>query len=214
VPAISPAAKVDRIRSYGAEAVVGGAAYADAYAASQEWVSTNGGLFIHAYDQFYTLAGQGTVALEFAGQAPELDTVLVAVGGGGLIGGMAAYYAGDVRLIGVEPETAPTLERALAAGVPVDVAVSGIAADSLGARRIGSFAFPLAQRFVDRSVLVADEAIVAAQKTLWEVLRVAAEPGGAAAMAALLSGRYVPAPGERVGVVLCGANTGAVTWPV
>jgi threonine dehydratase len=213
VPESSPAAKIERIRSYGAEAVVGGAAYSDAYAASQEWVSTRGGLFVHAYDQFETLAGQGTVALEFHRQAPELDTVLVAVGGGGLIGGMAAYCAGDVRLIGVEPESAPTLERALSAGEPVDVPVSGIAADSLGARRIGSLAFPLARQFIERSVLVTDTAIVAAQKTLWEVLRVAVEPGGAAALAALLSGRYVPAPGERVGVLLCGANTGAVRWP-
>lgn len=212
VPAISSPAKIARIRSYGAEIVVGGDHYADALAASVQWAEAEGSLQIHAYDQFETLAGQGTVALEWAAQAPELDTLLVAVGGGGLIGGMAAYMAGDLRVVGVEPETAPSLHQALAAGEPVDVPVSGIAADSLGARRVGGLMFPLARKYVERSVLVGDEAILSAQRVLWDVLRVITEPGGAAAFAALLSGAYVPAPGEKVGVLLCGANTGAVKF--
>lgn len=212
VPSISSPAKIARIKSYDAEIVVGGEHYADALAASVQWAEARGALQIHAYDQFETLAGQGTTALEWREQTPDLDTLLVAVGGGGLIGGMAAYCAGDVRIVGVEPEAAPTLNRALAAGEPVDVAVGGVAADSLGARRVGALMFPLASRFVDRSVLVTDEAIVNAQRVLWETLRVAAESGGAAALAALLSGAYVPEPGEAVGVLLCGANTGAVKF--
>lgn len=212
VPSISSPAKIERIESYGAEIVVGGDAYADAYAASVEWAEAHGSLQIHAYDQFETLAGQGTVALEWREQSPALDTVLVAVGGGGLIGGMAACYAGDVKVVGVEPEACPALNHALAAGRPVDSPVGGVAVDSLGARRVGALMFPVAQRYVDRSVLVTDEAIVDAQKVLWDRLRVVTEPGGAAAFAALLSGRYVPAPGERVGVLLCGANTSAVDF--
>lgn len=212
VPAISSPAKIARIKSYGAEIVVGGDHYADALAASTQWAEKEGSLQIHAYDQFETLAGQGTVALEWREQAPELDTILVAVGGGGLIGGMAAHIAGDLRIVGVEPEAAPTLNHALAAGEPVDVPVGGIAADSLGARRVGRLMFPLAKKYVDRSVLVSDEAILNAQKVLWEVLRVVAEPGGAAAFAALLSGVYVPAHDEKMGVLLCGANTGAVNF--
>ena len=212
VPATSSPAKIARISNYGAEIVVGGDHYADALAASVQWAEARGALQIHAYDQFETLAGQGTVALEWQDQAPELDTLLVAVGGGGLIGGMAAFYAGDVRIVGVEPEAAPTLNHALAAGQPVDVPVSGIAADSLGARRVGGLMFPLAQQYVDRSVLVSDEAILHAQRVLWETLRIVAEPGGAAALAALLSGAYAPSPGEKVGVLLCGANTGAVKF--
>jgi threonine dehydratase len=212
VPASSSPAKIARIKSYGAEIVIGGEHYAEALAASAQWAEAYGSLQIHAYDQFETLAGQGTTALEWREQAPELDTVLVAVGGGGLIGGMAAFYAGDLRIVGVEPEAAPTLHHALAAGEPVDVPVGGVAADSLGARRVGSLMFPLARKYVERSVLVSDEAIVDAQRVLWETLRIAAEPGGAAALAALLSGRYVPASGERVGVLLCGANTGAVNF--
>jgi threonine dehydratase len=212
VPSISPPAKIARIKSYGAEIVVGGDHYAEAYAASAVWAKEHGSLQIHAYDQFETLAGQGTTALEWAQQAPELDTVLVAVGGGGLIGGMAAFHAGDLRIVGVEPEAAPTLHEALAAGQPVDVPVGGVAADSLGARRVGGLMFPLARSYVEHSVLVSDAAIIGAQKHLWETLRIAAEPGGAAALAALISGAYRPAPGEKVGVLLCGANTGAVDF--
>jgi len=211
VPEISAPAKIERIRSYGAEVHVGGATYYEAYAASEEWLESHGGLAVHAYDAFETIAGQGTLAFELEQQAPELDTVLLAVGGGGLIAGAAAHYRGKARLIAVEPENAPTLNRALAAGEPVDVPVSGLAADSLGARRIGAQCFAL-REFIGASVLVSDEAIRAAQRALWEELRVVAEPGGAAAMAALLSGGYRPAAGERVGVVLCGANTGAVSF--
>ncbi|WP_299640623.1 threonine/serine dehydratase [Devosia sp.] len=211
VPAISSPAKIDRIKQYGAEIVVGGDTYVDAYAASHAFATEHGLLEVHAYDMFETLSGQGTVGLEWLEQAPGLDTLLVAVGGGGLIGGIAAAAAGRVRIIGVEPENAPTLHSAIEAGRPVDVPVSGVAADSLGARRIGNLSFALSG-FIDRSVLVTDEAIVAAQKQIWDVLRVVAEPGGAAAMAALLSGRYVPTPGEKVGVLLCGANTTAVKF--
>lgn len=211
VPRISSAAKINRIMQYGAQIVVGGETYVDAFNASHAFASEHGLLEVHAYDMFETLCGQGTVGLEWLEQAPGLDTLLVAVGGGGLIGGIAAAAAGRVRIIGVEPENAPTLFNAIEAGRPVDVPVSGVAADSLGARRIGNLSFTLAG-FIDRSVLVTDEAIVAAQKVIWEVLRVVVEPGGAAAMAALLSGRYVPAPGEKVGVLLCGANTTAVKF--
>lgn len=206
VPEISALAKIARIKAYGAEAVVGGARYADALAASEAWAARSGALAVHAYDAPATLAGQGTVAQEFAAQAPDLDTVLAAVGGGGLIGGMAAWYRGEVRLVAVEPETSTALHSALATGAPVDVDVSGIAADSLGARSVGRLMFPLAQRYVDRVVLIPDAAIAEAQTWLWHNLRLAVEPGGAAAFAALLTGAYRPEPRERVGVLLCGAN--------
>lgn len=211
VPAISSPAKIARIQSYGAEVVIGGDSYVDAYNASREWAAAHGGLELHAYDAFETVAGQGTMALELSEQVPDLDTVLIAVGGGGLIAGAAAWFGGKTRLVGVEPVNAPTLHAALAAGEPVDVPVKGVAADSLGARRIGSHCFAL-RRQIDRAVLVSDEAIVAAQKRIWDVLRIVAEPGGAAALAALLAGAYVPAPEEKVGVVLCGANTTAVKF--
>lgn len=207
VPSIASPAKIERIRAYGAEVVVGGERYADALAASEVWLQARGGMPIHAYDSPETLIGQGTVALELREQAPDVDTVLVAVGGGGLIGGMAAYFAGDVRLVGVEPESCPGLNHALAAGHPVDSPVGGIAADSLGARRVGETMFPLARDYVERSVLVTDDAILAARRLLWEKLRVVVEPGGAAALAAVVSGRYAPAPGERLAILLCGANT-------
>lgn len=211
VPSISSPAKIARIRQYGAEVVVGGDRYNDALDASHGFALEHGLLEVHAYDRFETLAGQGTVGLEWLEQAPELDTLLIAVGGGGLIGGVAAAVGGKIRIVGVEPENAPTLHNALAAGEPVDVPVSGVAADSLGARRIGDQCF--AQRHhIERSVLVTDDAIVAAQKTIWDVLRLVAEPGGAAALAALFSGAYVPAAGEKVGVLLCGANTTAVNF--
>ncbi|MBN9316256.1 MAG: threonine/serine dehydratase [Devosia sp.] len=211
VPRISSPAKIERIKQYGAEITVGGEAYADAYAASQAFAREHGLIEVHAYDGYETLCGQGMVGLEWLEQAPEVDTLLVAVGGGGLIGGIAAAVGGRVRIVGVEPENAPTLFEATKAGRPVDVPVSGVAADSLGARRIGQLCFALSGH-IDRTVLVTDEAIVAAQKTVWDVLRLVVEPGGAAAMAALLSGRYVPAPDERVGVLLCGANTTAVKF--
>jgi threonine dehydratase len=209
---VSSPAKIAQIRGYGAELVVGGARYADALAASEAEIARSGALAIHAFDQVETLLGQGTLALELEQQAPALDTLLVGVGGGGLIGGIATWYAGRVKLVGVEPEAAPTLTKALAAGRPVDAEAGGIAADSLAPRQVGQLMFPIAQRHVAQVLLVPDSAIRAAQDRLWSVLRVVAEPGAAAATAALLSGRYVPRPGERVGVLICGGNTVAVDF--
>jgi threonine dehydratase len=212
VPLVSSQTKIDRIRGYGADLVVIGDRYDEALLASQEWAAASGALTVHAYEQVQTLIGQGSVGLEFEEQAPELDTLLVAVGGGGLIGGIAAWYAGRVRIIGVEPEAAPTLSRAFDAGRPVDSPAGGIAADSLAPKRVGEIMFPIARAHVERVALVSDSAIQDAQQVLWNVLRVAAEPGGAAALAALLSQAYQPAPGERVGVLVCGGNTGAVDF--
>jgi threonine dehydratase len=212
VPEVSSPAKVQRIRDAGAELVVGGARYADALAASERWAAETGALAIHAFDSDETLLGPGTLGRELEGQAPGLETLLVAVGGGGLIGGIAAWYRGEVRIVGVEPREAPTLHDALAAGRPVDAPAGGIAADSLAPRRVGERMFPLAQRFVERVVLVEDDAIRAAQRALWAGLRVVAEPGASAPLAALLSGAYVPAAGERVGIVVSGANTTAVDF--
>ncbi|HET8946252.1 MAG TPA: threonine/serine dehydratase [Candidatus Polarisedimenticolia bacterium] len=220
VPTVASPAKIRQIRDDGAELVVTGDRYADALAACEQWTASSGALSIHAYDQPETLLGQGTLGLELEDQAPDLDALLVAVGGGGLIGGVAAWY-GDTerdrlraapRIIGVEPEQAPTLTRALEAGRPVDTEVAGLAADSLGARRVGDLMFPIARRSVERMVLVSDDAIRRAQQALWRVLRVVAEPGGAAALAAVLSGRHPPRAGERVGVVVCGGNTTAVEF--
>lgn len=207
VPTITSPAKLDRMREYGAELVIGGDRYADALAASEAWVAKSGALAIHAYDQIETLLGQGTLGLELEEQVPDLDTLLVAVGGGGLIGGIAAWCAGRVKIIAVEPEKAPTLYKAFEAGKPVDAEAGGIAADSLAPKRVGELMFPLAQRYVERAVVVTDEAIQDAQRVLWKTLRIAAEPGGAAAFSALLSGRYKPQTGERVGIVVCGGNT-------
>ena len=212
VPVVSSAAKIARIRSYGADLVVGGERYADALAASEAWVRDSGALPVHAFDQPETLLGQGTLGLELSGQAAALDTLLVAVGGGGLIGGIAAWYGGRVKVVGVEPEAAPTLTEALKAGRPVDAPAGGLAADSLAPRRVGELMFPIARAHVTRVVLVADSAIRAAQQRLWEAVRIVAEPGGAAAFAALLDGAYVPEPGERVGVVVSGGNTTAVDF--
>jgi threonine dehydratase len=212
VPTVSSPAKIERIRSYGAELVVVGERYADALAASEAWAATAGTLAVHAFDQVETLLGQGSLGLELAGQALALDTVLVAVGGGGLIGGIAAWYRGDTRVVGVEPREAPTLTEALKAGRPVDAAAGGIAADSLAPRRVGELMFPIARDYVDRLELVSDDDIRRAQEALWATLRVAVEPGGAAALAGLLSGGYQPAPGERVGVVISGGNTTAVDF--
>jgi threonine dehydratase len=213
VPTVSSPAKMERIRSYGAGLVVTGERYNDALLASVEWTAQSGAMPVHAYDQMETLWGAGSAGLEFEEQAPEIDTLLVACGGGGLIGGIAGWYRGRVRLVAVEPEKAPTLYRALEAGRPVDAEAGGVAADSLAPKRVGELMFPLAQRWVERVALVSDEAIMAAQRALWSTLRVVTEPGGAAAFAALLSGAYRPALGERVGVLVCGANTTAVALP-
>lgn len=210
VPTVASPAKLDRIRQYGADLVITGDRYDDALLASREWALQSGALSVHAFEQVETLLGQGTVGLEFEEQAPAIDTLLVAVGGGGLIGGIAAWYSGRIGIIGVEPEAAPTLCNAIAAGHPVDSPAGGIAADSLAPKRVGELMFPIAQRYVERVVLVTDAEIEQAQSALWSVLRVATEPGGATAAAALLSGRYQPQLGERVGVLLCGGNTTAV----
>lgn len=211
VPEISAPVKIARIRDYGATVHVGGARYQDALEASQRFIAATGAVAIHAYDQETTLAGQGTVGLEWAAQAGGLDTIVVAVGGGGLIGGICAWYGEHIKIVAVEPETSCCLHAALAAGRPVDVDVCGLAADSLGARAAGRLMFPLAQAFVETSVLVSDAAIRAAQMALWRDLRLIAEPGGATALAALLSGAYVPQDGEKVGVLVCGANTSPAT---
>jgi threonine dehydratase len=212
VPTVSSAAKVQRIREYGAELTVGGERYAEALAASEAWAREPGASPVHAFDQPETLRGQGTLARELEAQAPGLDTVLVAVGGGGLIGGVAAWYGKSVRIVGVEPEGAPTLTEALRAGRPVDAATGSIAADSLAPRRVGELMFPLAQAFVDRVVLVTDADIRRAQEALWNTLRVVAEPGAATPLAALLSGAYKPAADEKVAIVVSGGNTTAVRF--
>jgi threonine dehydratase len=212
VPEISSPAKTARIHDYGAHLVVGGERYADALAACEAWIAQTRALSVHAFDQRETLLGQGTLGQEIEAQVPDLDTLLASVGGGGLIGGIAAWYAGRIRVIGVEPEGSPTLYRALEAGHPVDAETTGIAADSLAPRRVGELVFPIAQAHVDRVVLVTDDAIRQAQQTLWNTVRIVAEPGGSAAFAALLSGRYKPRLGERVGVVLSGGNTVAVDF--
>jgi threonine dehydratase len=217
VPTVSSASKVDKIRSFGAELVVIGERYADALAASELWAEESGALRIHAFDQLETLLGQATLGMEFEQQDPDVDTLLVAVGGGGLVGGIAAWFAdrverGTIRIIGVEPEAAPTLTNALRAGLPVDTPAGGLAADSLAPRRVGELVFPIAQKYVSDVILVSDESIADAQEKLWRTLRIAAEPGGAAACAALFSQLYVPKVGERVGVIISGGNTTAVSF--
>ena len=214
VPTVSAPAKMERVRQLGAELVVTGERYADALAAAQAWVESSGAMSVHAFDQRETLLGQGTLALELAGQAQEmgpetgraLDTVLVPVGGGGLIGGIAAWFAGTVRVIGVEPDGAPTLTRAWAEGRPADAPAEGVAADALAPRRVGELVFPITQAYVEDVALVDDVSILAAQRALWQVARIAAEPAASVGIAALLSGAYKPAPGEHVAVVISGAN--------
>lgn len=207
VPSVSSPAKTDRIRQLGADLVVAGDSYADALAASQEFIAEHAAMAIHAFDQCETMLGQGTLAVELAEQAPHLDTVLVPVGGGGLIAGIASWYADQMQVIGVEPETAPTLTKARAAGQPVDAPSGGVAADSLAPRRIGELVFPITQRYVDDVVVVADETITRARRMLWETARQVAEPAAAVGIAALLDGVYQPKPGERVAIVVSGANT-------
>lgn len=212
VPSVASPAKIQQITEYGAELVIAGERYADALAASESWIAQAGAMPIHAFDQVETLLGQGTVGLELERQMDKLDTLLVSVGGGGLIAGIAAWYRGRMSIVGVEPEAAPTLTRALEAGRPVDAEAGGIAADSLAPRRVGELVFPIVQRYVTRTLLVTDDAIRAAQRLLWKLTRVVAEPGGAAAFAALTSRRYIARPQERVGVLICGGNTTAVDF--
>lgn len=206
VPTIAAPAKVARLRSYGAVVNQTGAVYAEARAASEARAAETGALIVPAYEDEVVFAGAGSVALEFAEQA-EFDTLLIAVGGGGLIAGCAAAIGSVKKIVAVETEGTPTLHEALKAGKPVDVAISGIAADALGASRIGTPNFEVAQKFVKHSVLVSDDAVRAAQRALWEELRVVAEPAGATGLAALMAGAYKPAAGERVATLVCGANT-------
>jgi threonine dehydratase len=212
VPTVSSPAKVARIRRYGAELAIVGETYADALAESNTWAAESGALSIHAFDQIETLIGQGTLGMELENQARDLDTILVAVGGGGLIGGILAWFERRVRIVGVEPFTAPTLTEALKAGRPVDAPVGGIAVDSLAPRRVGDLVFPIVQSYLDRVVLVTDDAIRQAQRVLWDGLRIAAEPGGVTAFGALLSGAYRPAADERMGIIISGGNTDAVDF--
>lgn len=211
VPEISSPIKIEAIRSFGAEVVIGGARYDDAQAACNTYAEKSGSLLIHPFDAITTLTGQGTIALEWEADDALPDTVLVACGGGGLIGGIAAYWHNRVKVVGVEPEGSRCLHAALEAGAPVPVEVNSIAGDSLGAKRVGQMAFDIAKAAVDHVALVSDDAIRNAQKILWRDFRIMSEPGGAAALAALLSGVYKPAKGERVGILLCGANVDPTT---
>jgi threonine dehydratase len=212
VPTVSSPAKLERIREYGADLSVEGDRYADALVASEAWAQQSSAMPVHAFDQNETMLGQGTIGMETDEQAPDIDTLLVSVGGGGLIAGVAAWYAGRIKVIGVEPFASPTLTKALQAGHPVDTEAGGLAADSLAPRRVGDRVFPIAEQYVDSTVLVADEAILKAQNVLWQVLRIVAEPGGAAAFSAILSGAYKPKTGERVAVIISGGNTTAVNF--
>jgi threonine dehydratase len=213
VPTIASPSKIALIKRYGADLHVGGDLYADALAASERHIASSGAMPIHAYDQAETMLGQGTVGLEIERDAPDIDTLLVSVGGGGLIGGIAAWYEGRVKVVAVESDGAPTLRDAFAAGRPVDAPAGGIAADSLAPKRVGEKMFPIAQKFVAPEVaLVSDQDIRHAQNVLWANLRIVAEPGGAATLAALIGGAYRPRAGERVAVLICGANTTAVNF--
>ena len=216
VPEMAPSAKVAKIKAYGAEAVIGGAAYAEAQQRCDAYVAETGALMIHPYDAVETIAGQGTVGLEWEEDLErlglaKLDTVLIAVGGGGLISGVAAWFQGRVKVVGVEPEGSRALQAALEANGPIDVSVKSIAADLLGAKRVGDINFEIARTFVSGVVLVKDTAIAEAQRRLWTDFSLIAEPGGAAAFAAILSGAYRPGPDERVGVLVCGANADLAT---
>jgi threonine dehydratase len=207
VPEISSPAKIAAIRSFGADLFIGGAQYDDAQNACNAYTAQSGALKIHPFDAMETIAGQGTLAREWQMQEPDLDTVLIAAGGGGLISGTAAWFHGSkVKVVGVEPAGSTALYSALEAGRPVEVNVNSVAADSLGARNTGALVHGICAASVDRVVLVPDEAITLAQRLLWQRLRIAAEPGGAASLAALLSGAYKPARAERVGILVCGGN--------
>jgi threonine dehydratase len=207
VPETAPAVKVARLRALGASVRQVGSEYAEAYEAATKRSAESGALFCHPYDQPEVCAGQGTLALELEEQTGGVDTVLVAVGGGGLMAGIAAALEGRTRVVAVEPEGCPSFHAALAAGKPVDAEVSGVAADSLGARRTGEIPFAVAHRTGVTSLLVGDEDVIAARRALWEQHRIAIEHGTAAAYAALLTGAYEPTEGERVAIICCGANT-------
>ncbi len=206
VPEMAGPAKVSLIRDAGADLQVVPGAYADALEQALAYEASTGAMQIHAYDAPATVAGQGTVSLEWEAQGLEADTLLIAVGGGGLIAGAMAWFDGRRRVVAVEPETSCALNAALAAGGPVDVDVSGVAANALGAKRIGQICYDLAVSTGTESVLVSDAAITRAQQALWRERRQLVEPAGATALAALMSGAYVPEPGEKVAVLVCGGN--------
>ena len=206
MPNVASPAKIERIQACGASLRIVGERYSDALRSSEDWAPATGAMPIHAFDQVETLLGQGTLALELSAQAPGIETLFFSVGGGGLIAGAAAWYAACM-VMGVEPDKAPTLTRALSAGAPVDAPAGGIAADSLAPARIGELVYPIARTFVERVFVVTDEEIQRSQRALWDFARIVTEPGGAAAFAALLSGAYRPAPTEHVGVILSGGNT-------
>jgi threonine dehydratase len=206
VPSLATALKRKMLTDLGAKIVVAGNTYVEALAASEVRAAESGALNVHAFDHAATVAGQGTVAMELDAQLPDIDTVLISVGGGGFIGGIATWFSRRIKVVSVEPMQCPTLNRALQARVPVDVETGGIAADSLGCRRIGDVPFSVLLPAVSDSVLVSDEQIRDAQMVLWEKFRIASEPGGATAFAALVSGAYVRSPGEKIAVVICGGN--------
>jgi threonine dehydratase len=212
VPEVCSPAKIARIRGYGADLVVGGASYAEALAACDAWVATSGALPVPAFDQPETVLGAGSLGAELQRQVPQAAAVLASVGGGGLLAGICAAYGHQAAIVGVEPSGAPTLTRALAAGRPVDAEVGSVAIDSLAPRRVGEHTFAVISAVVRQVVLVSDEDIRRAQELLWDRLRLVAEAGGCAALAAVLSGRYAPGPGEMVTVVISGANTTAVDF--
>jgi threonine dehydratase len=211
VPEVSSPAKIERIRTSGAELVIVPGFYPDARRAAESDARERNALIVEAYDHATTILGAGSLGKELEESDPSIDTVLVPVGGGGLIAGVAAWYAGRARVVAVEPEGAPTLDWALRAGGPVDAPTGSIASDALAAGAIGTLVFPIAKRFVERVLLVSDDEIRAARERLWQRARIAAEPAGATAFAALLSRKYVPANGERVAVIVSGGNA-VVTW--
>ena len=207
VPEVVGPAKVARLRAYGAVVEVVPGVYADALAAAQRFGRGDAALSVHAYDDPAVVAGAGTVGVELEQQVPELDTVVVACGGGGLSGGLAVWFEDRVRLVVVETPGTATFAAARAAGRPVDVAVSGLAADALGATRLGAIGWDVLRTVDAGSAIVADADVRSAQRLLWDRYRLITEPAGAAAVAALTTGAYRPEPGERVAVILCGANT-------
>ncbi len=213
VPEMAGPSKIALIERTGAELTVVPGEYVNALQAAKDFEAKSGAMQIHAYDATLTIAGQGTTFREWEAQGLDADTLLIAVGGGGLIGGALAWLQSRRKVVAVEPETSCALHAALNAGTPVDVEVSGVAANALGARRIGQLCFDLSGAFLAESLVVSDDAIVRAQKLLWQAHRQLVEPAGAAALAALLDGRYIPEAGERVAVLICGANPAPDPFP-
>ena len=206
IPSTSPQSKVDRARGYGADVTIVDGYWAEAQAAAELRQAETGALQMHPFDQPEVIAGQGTIGIELDEQVPDVDTVLVAIGGGGLIAGIAAWFQRRVRVVGVEPVACATMTAALAAGEPVVAEVGGVAADSLGSARVGNHTFEIVREQVDRVVLVEDDTIREMQRVYWNEYRLIVEPGGAATLAALMSSAYLASPGERIVVLASGAN--------